>query len=90
MDLSQTDLGNRIEPPVDKGTVSRWEKTARTGKISTAIVVAYAEALNRRPVQMLSPPSAPAPLDIIAQELGLDREEAVMAMEVIAKRRKAS
>jgi hypothetical protein len=90
MDLSQTDLGNRIEPPVDKGTVSRWEKTARLGKVSTAIVTAYAEALNRLPVQMLSPPHAPAPLDVVARELGLDRDEAVLAMEVIAKRRKAS
>lgn len=90
LDLSQTDLGNRIDPPVDKGTVSRWEKTARTGKISTAIVVAYAEALGKKPVQMLSPPNTPEPLDLVAQSLGIGREDAIKALEIMAGRRKAS
>jgi transcriptional regulator with XRE-family HTH domain len=93
LELSQTDLGNRIDPPVDKGTVSRWEKTARAGKVSTAIVAAYAEALNRHPIQMLSPPppaDAPAPLDAVAKELGLERDEAITALEIRAGRRLAS
>lgn len=88
--LSQEQLGQRIDPPVDKGTVSRWEGHARHGKLTTGVVGAYAEALGREFDDMLRHPSMPEPLDRVATDLGLDREEAILAMEVIARRRKAS
>lgn len=56
-DLSQEQLGGRIEPPVDKGTVSRWEN-AKPGKISLGVIAAFAEAVDRstRDMYELPPP----------------------------------
>lgn len=88
--LSQEQLGQRIDPPVDKGTVSRWEKAARRGKLTTAVVGAYAEALNRKFEDMLRHPATPPPLDSVADDLGVGRDAAVTALEILASRRKAS
>jgi transcriptional regulator with XRE-family HTH domain len=41
--VSQQDLGNRFDPPVAKGTISRWESKPST--VSLGVVSAYAEAL---------------------------------------------
>ena len=88
--LSQEQLGQRINPPVDKGTVSRWESAARKGKLPTAVVGAYAETLGRKFEDMLRHPAAPAPLDSVASELGVEREQAIMAIQIVAAQRKAS
>lgn len=42
--LNQTDLGLRFEPPVSKGTISKWENNEREPTIG--VLQAYAEALD--------------------------------------------
>lgn len=69
-ELSQEDLGNRFDPPVAKGTISRWEK-APPGKLTAGVIAAYAEALERLPTDMYRLPKAKEPpsLDAIAAKL---------------------
>lgn len=75
--MTQEQLGNRIHPPVDKGTVSRWE-TAQPGRLSLGVIAAYAEAIGRPVVDMYRPApkeadEAPTPsLDALAQGLEPD------------------
>lgn len=46
-DLTQDELGDRFDPPVEKSSVSRWEKQARiAGDLTIAVCQAYAEALD--------------------------------------------
>lgn len=74
--LSQQDVGNRIEPPVDKGTVSRWEN-AKPGGLSLGVIAAYAEALGRSAAEMYRPPDNRPSLDAMASDLPLDEVEKV-------------
>jgi transcriptional regulator with XRE-family HTH domain len=53
--VSQEQLGNRIQPPVDKGTVSRWEN-APPGRLTLGVIAAFAEALDLHPTQLYRPP----------------------------------
>lgn len=53
--LTQEALGLRIEPPVDKGTVSRWE-AAPPGRLTLGVLAAYAEALGRHARDMYNLP----------------------------------
>lgn len=66
LNLSQEQVGGRIEPPVDKGTVSRWEN-ALPGRLTLGVIAAYAEALGRHPTEMYRPPSDPS-LDALAAD----------------------
>ena len=59
--LTQQDVGDRFDPPVDKATVSRWE-TDRRG-LSLNVLAAYAEALEIQPPQLYHPPSEQESLD---------------------------
>ena len=85
--LSQEQLGLRITPPVDKGTVSRWEGKARAGSLTTDVVAAYAEALDKSFEDMLRHPDAPRPLDSVAEEMGVGREAAITALKIVASRK---
>lgn len=87
--LSQEALGHRIHPPVEKGTVSRWE-TAAPGKLTLGVISAYAEALGRETTEMYRLPADPS-LD--AMVAGLDAESkgrAIGYVEGLKKARRAS
>jgi hypothetical protein len=85
--LTQETIGNRIRPAVDKGTVSRWEKAARTGRLPTGVVAAYAEALGKTFGDMLRPPDAGPSLDSLVDKLAPeDRGRVIGYVEGIAKR----
>lgn len=61
-------IGDRINPPVAKGTVSRWEE-APPGKLTPGVVAAYAEALGRHFLEMYRKPDEGPSLDVIAAPL---------------------
>lgn len=87
--MTQEDLGARIRPPVDKGTVSRWE-SAPPGRLSTGVIAAYAEALGKTAPEMYFPPNRGPSLDIMAAGLDDDlRGRAVAILEAL-RGRKAS
>lgn len=66
--LTQEQVGNRIKPPVDKGTVSKWEN-AKPGYLTLGVIAAYAEALGRHPTEMYRRPAEGPSLDAMAAEL---------------------
>lgn len=91
LDLTQETVGNRFDPPVDRGQISKIETKARTGHIGNETVAAYAEALNRPIVDMYGhPPAKEQPerksLDEIATELDLEYEDAVRAMRILSRK----
>lgn len=55
--LTQQELGDRIGKGIDKGTVSRWERSKRIP--SADVLAAYAEALGRNVVDLYSSPNSP-------------------------------
>jgi transcriptional regulator with XRE-family HTH domain len=59
--LTQQEVGDRFEPPIDKGTVSRWETAKRIPSLN--VLAAYAEALGIRIGQLYQPPSERPSLD---------------------------
>ena len=71
--ITQEVLGGRISPPVDKGTVSRWE-TAPAGRLTTGVVAAFAEALDRDPRDMYRMPP-PKDEDALVAELERLRQQ---------------
>ena len=79
--LTQEQLGNRFKPPVDKGTVSRWEN-APAGRITTGVIAAYAEALGRPTVDMYRRPQDEPSLDAMAADM--EPELRSRAADVIA------
>lgn len=79
--LTQEQVGGRISPPVDKGTVSRWE-TAGPGKLTLGVIAAYAEALGRHVSEMYRRPDQGLSLDAMAAEL--DPEMRQQAANIIA------
>ena len=84
--LTQEQLGERFNPPVDKGTVSRWEN-AKPGRLSTGVVAAYAEAIGRHPTEMYRRPDDGPSLDALAAPLSADlREQAVNVVTALAGR----
>lgn len=94
--LTQEQLGGRIHPPVDKGTISRWE-TAPPGRLSLGVIAAYAEAVGRPVVDMYRPPpkeasnGAAAPsLDALAQGLEPDLWQRAADVITALQGRKAS
>lgn len=85
--LTQEQLGGRIHPPVDKGTVSRWEK-APPGKLSTGVIAAYAEAVGRHVTDMYRRPADGPSLDAMADQLDADlREQAVNVITALSRRK---
>lgn len=88
-ELTQEQLGLRIDPPVDKGTVSRWE-SAGPGKLTLGVIAAYAEALERNVADMYRPPQDGPSLDAMAA--GLDKEDRAVVEGTLARlaRRRAS
>lgn len=59
--LSQQELGERLKKPVDKGTVSRWERSTRG--LSLNVLSAYAEALGIPTPRLYHPPNKRESLD---------------------------
>lgn len=89
-ELTQEQLGNRLKPPVSKGTVSRWEK-AKPGKLTLGVIAAYAEALGKQPVEMYRRPEDGPSLDAMAADLEPDlRNRAVGVVDSLRGIRKAS
>jgi transcriptional regulator with XRE-family HTH domain len=89
LELTQEAVGNRFDPPVAKGQISKWEKAGATGRIGAETVAAYAEAINRKQILMYSPPrakAAPPTLDDLAEEWELTRDEAVRALRIASKK----
>jgi len=85
--LTQEQVGNRITPPVDKGTVSRWE-TAAPGRISTGVIAAYAEAIGQHVRDMYGKPDDGPSLDAIAADLTRElREQAVNVVTALRNAR---
>ena len=71
--LTLEQLGGRIEPPVAKGTVDRWEG-AKPGGLTLGVIAAFAEALGRPVEDMyrVPPPKGvdpPPSLDDIVADL---------------------
>lgn len=87
--MTQTQVGNRIKPPVDKGTVSRWESAA-PGKLTPGVIAAFAEAINRHVGDMYRPPAAGPSLDAMASELPKDLRERAVDFIAALSGRKAS
>lgn len=81
-------LGGRISPPVDKGTVSRWENAA-PGKLTLGVIAAYAEALDRHPAEMYRMPADPS-LDAMVSGLDDDAKSRAFGYVEGLKGRKAS
>jgi hypothetical protein len=79
--LSQEELGQRLRPKVDKGTVSRWEN-ARPGILNSGVIAAYAEALGRHAIDMYRKPDDGPSLDAMAADL--EPELRTRAIGVIA------
>jgi transcriptional regulator with XRE-family HTH domain len=80
--LTQEQIGQRIHPPVDKGTVSRWE-TAAPGRLSLGVIAAYAETLGKRADEMYRPPQDGPSLDALAA--GLAPEDREVAADLISR-----
>lgn len=90
--MTQEQLGLRISPPVDKGTVSRWE-AALPGRLTLGVIAAFAEAVGRHPRDMYSPPptaDAPPSLDELAAPLSERERGRVVGYIEGLKGRKAS
>lgn len=75
--LTQEQLGLRFKPPVDKGTVSRWEN-AKAGKLTLGVIAAYAEALGKKAHEMYFPP----PKEGEDEEPSLDDRAAELSNEM--------
>lgn len=85
--MTQEALGQRIKPPVDKGTVSRWE-AAPPGRLSAGVIAAYAEALGRTAPEMYRKPNLGPSLDAMVAGLPEElREHAINVVSAIAGRR---
>ena len=85
--LTQQQLGERIDPPVDKGTVSRWE-AAQPGRLTLGVIAAFAETLGKRADEMYRPPQDGPSLDALAAPLEQkDREVAADLISRLARRR---
>jgi transcriptional regulator with XRE-family HTH domain len=92
LELSQQEVGNRIDPPVDKGTVSRWENAA-PGRLTLGVLAAYAEALGRPVADMYRRPPpkdkpAPPSLDAIVGQLDEDARAATIDFVAAMARRR--
>jgi transcriptional regulator with XRE-family HTH domain len=84
--LTQEQVGNRIKPTVDKGTVSRWEN-APPGRLSLGVIAAYAEALGIHPTELYRPPGETS-LDAMAAKLSdEDRGRAIGYLESLTTRK---
>lgn len=55
--MTQQQVGDKISGGVDKGTISRWERSKRVP--SADVLAAYAEAIGRSVVDLYSPPNSP-------------------------------
>jgi transcriptional regulator with XRE-family HTH domain len=85
--LTQQQLGERIDPIVDKGTVSRWE-AAKPGHLTLGVIAAFAEALGKHPTEMYRPPQDGPSLDALAAPLEpRDREVAADLITRLARQR---
>lgn len=85
--LTQEQVGNRIKPPVDKATVSRWEN-ALPGRLTLGVIAAYAEALGRHAADMYRRPAEGPSLDAMAAELDEDlRNRAVDVINALRGRK---
>lgn len=87
--LTQDQLGARFHPTVDKGTVSKWETKGRMGRLSTAIVAAYADALDKDFRDMFRLPAEGPSLDGIAAKLDRQAQTDLSDMVAILARRRA-
>lgn len=87
--LTQEQLGNRIKPPVDKPTVSRWEN-APPGRLTLGVIAAYAEALGRDAPEMYRRPAEGPSLDAMASNLSDDLRARAADVIVSLGGRKAS
>lgn len=87
--LTQEQLGQRIHPPVDKGTVSRWEN-APAGRLSLGVIAAYAEALGRSAVDMYRRPEQGPSLDAMVSDLNDEVKSRAIALITALGGRKAS
>lgn len=87
------DVGDRTKPPVDKGTVSRWE-SAPPGRISTGALAAFAEAIGVHVTDLYRPPPPkgqpiPPKLDDMADNLDEDAKKATIDfINAMARRRR--
>lgn len=86
--LTQEQVGNRITPPVDKGTVSKWEN-AKPGGLTLGVIAAYAEALGKHVTEMYRLPAEGPSLDAMAAQLAPDLREHVAETIELLKRRRA-
>lgn len=85
--MTLEDLGAKIKPRVDKGTVSRWE-SAPPGQLTAGVIAAYAEALGRRAAEMYRPPSKGPSLDEMVAGLPEHlQEQAINVISAIAGRK---
>lgn len=88
--LTQEQVGQRIDPPVDKGTVSRWEN-AGPGRLTLGVIAAYAEALDLSPADLYRHPpplDQPPSLDDLASGLTSDlRNQVIGVIEALRGRR---
>ena len=82
--ISQETLGGRIEPPVDKGTVSRWEN-APPGRLSGGVIAAYAEALGRSAPDMYRQPEQGPSIDAMAAKLGWEPDAVISLMQAATR-----
>lgn len=70
-DLSQKELGWRLDPPVSDVTVSRWEKAARgergpgTSQMNDDVKAALAEALQIEPIDLYRHPDRPTADELV-------------------------
>lgn len=62
--MTQQQVGDRFDPPVDKGTISRWETTARGLTINS--LAAYAEAIGVQPSALYHKPNDDEDLEALA------------------------
>jgi len=91
--LSQSGLGNRIEPPVSKGTVSKWENKSKPWELTLGVLAAYAEAVDRPVADLFHlPPAKDKPaepsLDAIADQMDeVSRQATIDFVSALAKRR---
>lgn len=85
--LTQQQVGDRIDPPVAKGTVARWEG-AKPGHLMLGVIAAYAEALGKVPAEMYRKPADGPSLDALASKLPPDiREQAVNVVTALTRKR---
>jgi transcriptional regulator with XRE-family HTH domain len=85
--LTQDQLGQRIHPPVDKGTVSKWEN-AEPGRLSLGVIAAFAEAIGKEALDMYRRPEEGPSLDAAAIGLPQDVRENLYDMAIAYQRRR--